>query len=288
MNYGSIEAGGTKFVVAVGDENQNILNKATFPTEAPAETMPHVIEFFKENPVVALGIGSFGPIEMNPEASDYGFITETPKLAWRNFDFLGALQQEFDIPMYWTTDVNVAAWGEYKQGAAKDAKHLFYSTIGTGIGGSFIANDQFFAGMSHPETGHIPVERYPEDDFAGVCPSHGNCLEGMASGPAIEARIGHSAKDLPIDDKHWQMEAFYIAQACVTYTLLYSPEIIVLGGGVSNQAALFPMIREAFAKKLNNYVSVPPLDQYIQHAAFGDGAGTVGALLLAKKAFEEA
>ena len=286
MRYGGIEAGGTKFVVAISDEQQHIIKQMRIDTEAPAITMPKVVEFFQENPVSAIGIGCFGPIDIDPQSLNYGYITETPKVGWRNFNFLNVLKKALTVPMYWTTDVNVAAWGEYCLGAGKRSQHLFYSTVGTGIGGSMINNDQFYQARSHPETGHIPVRRYYEDDYKGSCAVHGDCLEGLAAGPAIEARAGVKAKNIASDDDLWQQEAYYLAQACMTYTLLYAPEKIVLGGGVSNQAQLFPLIRNSFEHQLKNYVDVPPLEQYIVHAELGDQAGIVGALLLAEKTYK--
>lgn len=284
MYYGGIEAGGTKFVVAVSDENQHIIKQERIVTTTPSETMPQVIAFFKQYPVDAIGVGCFGPIDIDRQSLNYGFITSTPKTSWQNYNFLEPLQNNLAVPIYWTTDVNVAAWGEYQTGAGQNCQHMFYSTVGTGIGGSMINNGEFYEARSHPETGHIPVRRYPEDNYIGDCAVHGDCLEGLAAGPAIEARVGKKAKQLATEDIAWEREAYYLAQACVTYTLMYAPDKIVLGGGVSNQGQLFPLIRASFERQLKNYVEVPPLNQYIVHAQLGDQAGIVGALLLARKA----
>lgn len=270
MLYGGIEAGGTKFVVAISDEKQQIIKQERIATETPAITMPKVVAFFKQNPVDAIGIGCFGPIDIDPQSLNFGYITETPKVSWQNFNFMKVIHDELNIPAYWTTDVNVAAWGEYVRGAGESSQHLFYSTVGTGIGGSMISHNQFYQARSHPETGHIPVRRYYGDDYQGSCAVHGDCLEGLAAGPAIEARAGVKANQIAPDDELWQQEAYYLAQACVTYTLVYAPDKIVLGGGVSNQAQLFPLIRTSFEHQLRNYVEVPPLERYIVHAELGD------------------
>ena len=282
--YGAIEAGGTKFVLSVGDEALEIIDQLTIPTVSPEETMPLVIEFFKqfENNLLAIGIGSFGPIDVNPESSTYGFITQTPKLKWRNYDFLGNIQKAFpNVKTAWTTDVNASAYGEY---AVRDGiENLVYYTVGTGVGGGGVKKGKFVEGISHPEMGHIPVKKHADDSFDGHCPSHGDCLEGLASGPAVEARLGKSAKDVPADDPYWDIQAYYIAQSAYTTTLLLAPEMIIYGGGVMKVEGLLEKVRLAFDKLNQGYMSTPDLEKYIVSPKLEDSAATIGCFAMAKE-----
>ena len=282
--YGAIEAGGTKFVLSVGDEALAIIDQLTIPTVSPEETMPLVIEFFKqfENNLLAIGIGSFGPIDVNPESSTYGFITQTPKLKWRNYDFLGNIQKAFpNVKTAWTTDVNASAYGEY---AVRDGvENLVYYTVGTGVGGGGVKQGKFVEGISHPEMGHIPVKKHADDSFDGHCPSHGDCLEGLASGPAVEARLGKSAKDVPADDPYWDIQAYYIAQSAYTTTLLLAPEMIIYGGGVMKVEGLLEKVRLAFDKLNQGYMSTPDLEKYIVSPKLEDSAATIGCFAMAKE-----
>lgn len=282
--YGAIEAGGTKFVLSVGDEALEIIDQLTIPTVSPEETMPLVIEFFKqfENNLLAIGIGSFGPIDVNPESSTYGFITQTPKLKWRNYDFLGSIQKAFpNVKTAWTTDVNASAYGEY---AVRDGvENLVYYTVGTGVGGGGVKQGKFVEGISHPEMGHIPVKKHADDSFDGHCPSHGDCLEGLASGPAVEARLGKSAKDVPADDPYWDIQAYYIAQSAYTTTLLLAPEMIIYGGGVMKVEGLLEKVRLAFDKLNQGYMSTPDLEKYIVSPKLEDSAATIGCFAMAKE-----
>lgn len=282
--YGAIEAGGTKFVLSVGDEALEIIDQLTIPTVSPEETMPLVIEFFKqfENNLLAIGIGSFGPIDVNPESSTYGFITQTPKLKWRNYDFLGNIQKAFpNVKTAWTTDVNASAYGEY---AVRDGvENLVYYTVGTGVGGGGVKQGKFVEGISHPEMGHIPVKKHADDSFDGHCPSHGDCLEGLASGPAVEARLGKSAKDIPADDPYWDIQAYYIAQSAYTTTLLLAPEMIIYGGGVMKVEGLLEKVRLAFDKLNQGYMSTPDLEKYIVSPKLEDSAATIGCFAMAKE-----
>lgn len=288
MYYGSIEAGGTKFVCAVGDENLVIVERVSFPTTTPEETMPQVIAFFKkhEQELGAIGVGSFGPIDIKKDSKTYGFITSTPKLAWQNFDFLGTLKKEFSLPIAWTTDVNAAAYGEYRHGCAQGLESVIYYTIGTGVGGGAIQNGHFIEGFSHPEMGHMLVVPHEKDSFTGACPFHGNCLEGMAAGPAVEKRNGVKGQEIPEEDPFWEIEAYYLAQCAYTTTLMFSPEIIVFGGGVMKQNHMLEKVRNQFSKLLNGYVQTPALDQYIVTPSLEDNAGTIGCMALAKEVFE--
>lgn len=284
--YGSIEAGGTKFVCAIGNNKLEILDRASFPTTTPDETMKQVIDFFNpyQERLESIGVGSFGPIDLNRKSETYGYITSTPKLAWQNFDFVGTLKKHFDIPIAWTTDVNAACYGEYVSGNGKGLSSIVYYTVGTGIGGGALQNGVFVEGFSHPEMGHMLVKRHPEDTFVGNCPFHHDCLEGMAAGPAIEKRTGTKGQDLSSDDPVWEIEADYIAQCAYNTTLMFAPDIIIFGGGVMKQDHMKKKVQEKFAKLVNHYVNTPVVEEYIVTPKLGDNAGTIGALALAQNA----
>lgn len=281
MMYGAIEAGGTKFVCAISDENFEIKERVSIPTTTPEETLSHVFEFFDQFKLDSIGIGSFGPIDVNKKSATYGYVTTTPKVAWTNFDFLGAVKKRYEIPVGWTTDVNAAALGELKKGAAIGLDSCVYLTVGTGIGGGAVVNGKLLAGYGHPEMGHMLVRLHPDESYGGFCPYHGNCLEGIAAGPAIEGRYGVKGHELADKIEVWQMEAYYLAQALMNYTLILSPERIVLGGGVMKQNQLYTLVREEFKKLMAGYVAVPPLEEYIVAPGLGDIAGVTGCLLLA-------
>ncbi len=288
MLFGSIEAGGTKFVCAIGNEQGEILERVSYPTTVPEETMTAVLAFFEayRADLKAIGVGSFGPIDIHLDSATYGYITSTPKLAWQNFDFVGTLKQHFDLPVAWTTDVNAAAYGEYVYGSGKGLSSVVYFTIGTGVGGGALQDGRFVEGFSHPEMGHMLVVPNPADqDFEGACPFHGNhCLEGMAAGPAIEKRTGRKGQDIASDDPFWEIEADYIAQCAYNTTLMLSPDVIIFGGGVMKQRHMMKRVHEAFAKKINGYVKTPDLDQYIVTPTLEDNAATLGCLALAREA----
>lgn len=284
MLIGAIEAGGTKFVCAIAGEDLVIQEQVSIPTTTPEETLALVFEFFDRYPIEALAIGSFGPIDVNQHSETYGYITSTPKLKWANFDFLGALKARYNVPMPFTTDVNAAAYGELKMGAARGKNSCIYLTVGTGIGGGAVLNGQIIEGFSHPEMGHLLINKHPEDDFEGVCPYHKDCLEGLAAGPAIGKRAGKPAFELAEDDPAWDLEAYYLAQACVNYALTLSPEIIIFGGGVMKQKQIFEKLHQQFDTLMNGYYATPPLDEFIVYCELGDLAGITGALLLAKDA----
>ncbi|MGL5350353.1 MAG: ROK family protein [Cetobacterium sp.] len=285
MKLGAIEAGGTKFVCGIATENGEILERVSFATETPEITLQKVYDFFKHKGVEAIGVGSFGPIDPNPESETYGYITKTPKKYWSDFNLIGELQKNLNVPMAFDTDVNGAALGEATWGAAKGLKNCLYLTIGTGIGGGLLASGKLVHGMLHPEMGHIFVRRHAEDAYAGKCPFHHDCLEGLAAGPAIEERWGVKAYELPVDHKAWEIEAYYIAQALVNYILIASPEKIILGGGVMKQMQLFPLIRKNVKELLNNYVQTKEIleniDSYIVSPGLGDNAGLLGSIALA-------
>ena len=285
--YGGIEAGGTKFVCAVGSGPNDIRAETRFPTTTPEETLERTIAFFREQEKpAAIGIGSFGPVDPNLKSPTYGYITTTPKPGWASTDFVGALLKAFDVPIGFDTDVNAAALGENRWGAAQGLDTFIYLTIGTGIGGGIMAEGNLVHGMMHPEMGHIflPHDR-EQDPFEGSCPFHGDCLEGLASGPALEARWGARAETLSIDHPAWELEASYVADALINYTLTLAPQRIILGGGVMQQAHIFPLIREKFRARLNKYLSVPEINQHVDTfivpPALGNQAGILGALALA-------
>lgn len=285
--FGAIEAGGTKFVCSVGDESYQVIDQLTIPTETPEVTMQSVIAFFEKYAaeLQAIGIGSFGPIDIRKESSTYGYITQTPKLAWRNYNFVGAIQEAFpSIKIAWTTDVNAAAYGEYS--TRKNVENLVYYTVGTGIGGGAVQNRQLVQSYSHPEMGHILVRRHPEDTFAGGCPSHGDCLEGLASGPAIGQRLGKKAEEIPSSDPYWDIQAYYLAQSAYNATLYFAPEAIIYGGGVMKVKGLLEKVHAQFEQISNEYVAVPPLKDYIVLPKLGDNAATIGCLALAKELVE--
>ena len=284
--YGSIEAGGTKFVCAIGDEEMTIKERVSFPTTTPEETMALVIDFFKkyEDQLVGIGIGSFGPIDIHRDSATYGYITSTPKLAWQNFDFVGTMKQAFPIPIAWTTDVNAAAYGEYVFGKGKRLSSVVYYTIGTGVGGGALQDGRFVEGFSHPEMGHMLVVPHPDDSFEGSCPFHGNCLEGMAAGPAIEKRLGKKGQELSEDEPFWSIEAEYIAQCAYNTTLMLSPDVIIFGGGVMKQRHMVEKVHQAFERLVNGYVKTPAVADYIVTPELEDNAGTLGCLALAREA----
>jgi fructokinase len=288
MLYGAIEAGGTKFVCAVGKETGELIGKEVFDTISPEVTIPKICEFFSSYDIEAIGIGCFGPIDINKESPTYGYITSTPKLKWQNFNFVGTLKEKFQIPVAFDSDVNVAALGEKLLGAGQNVNSCMYITVGTGIGAGLYTNGHTLQGISHPEMGHILVQPHPEDTvFEGNCPFHGKkCLEGMAAGPAIEKRWGKKGIELPEDHPAWEIEAYYLAQALMNFILVTCPEKIVMGGGVMKQKQLFPLIYEKLTDLLAGYLQFPQLtrenlESYIVPPALGDEAGVKGALMSA-------
>ncbi|WP_121613429.1 ROK family protein [Mesobacillus foraminis] len=284
---GAIEAGGTKFVCAVGDENGKVADRIQIPTTIPGETLPKVIDFFKPYSLDAIGIGSFGPIDVNRESPTYGHIMSTPKPGWKDFSLVQTFKDAFDVPIGFHTDVNAAALGEATYGAAEGLDSCLYITVGTGIGAGAIVQGQLLQGYSHPEMGHILVKRHSEDPYLGGCPYHGDCLEGLAAGPAIEERWSEKGIHLADREEVWKLEGYYIAQALMQYILILSPKKIILGGGVMNQKQVFPHIYQHLEEFLKGYVSLPELSEYIVSPALGNDAGIIGSLLLAHQALTE-
>lgn len=283
MLVGGIEAGGTKFVCGIGNENNELIERVSFPTTTPEETLAQVFAFFDQHPIEKMGVASFGPIDVVPDSPTYGHVLSTPKLAWKDFDFLGALKERYNIPIGWTTDVNGAALGETELGAAKGLKHTLYITIGTGIGAGAIVDGEILQGMGHPEMGHIPVRQHPDDHFEGLCPYHGACLEGLAAGPTVKARLGKEGKDVSPDDAVWDYLASYISQALLSYTLILRPERIVLGGGVMKVPGLLDKVKHQFEREVGGYVTYPDVEEYLVLPGLGDDAGIVGTLILANR-----
>jgi len=288
--YGGIEAGGTKFVCAAGRGPDALTALARFPTTTPEETLPQVIRFFKNlpEPVQAVGIGSFGPVDPNPASPTYGQITTTPKPGWAHFNLLDAVQSELGVPAAFDTDVNAAALGEYRWGAAQGLATFIYLTIGTGIGGGIMMEGKPLHGLIHPEMGHIRLpHNWDSDPFAGICPFHGDCLEGLASGPAIEARWKQRAETLPPEHPAWELETHYIALSLVNFITTLSPQRIILGGGVMQAPQLLPLIRAEVQTLLNGYIQSPEIlariEQYIVPPALGGQAGVLGAIALAER-----
>ena len=291
MRLGALEAGGTKMVCAIGDENGSVFECESFPTRAPGETMPDVIGYFRDKGVAALGIGSFGPLNLNADDPAFGSITTTPKPGWGDYPLRQSLMEALGVPVGIDTDVNAAALAEARLGAGKGLDSLVYYTIGTGVGGGVVTEGRLLHGLVHPEIGHMLLRPDPRDPAPdGFCPYHKGCAEGLASGPAIEKRWGMPAKDLPADHVAWDVEAEYLAQLCANTILALSPKRIVLGGGVMHQLHLFPRVRRLTLEKLNGYVSHPAIlndiDGFIVPPGLGDNAGAAGALLLALDALK--
>mgnify|MGYP001297137332 CR=1 FL=1 len=284
MLIGAIEAGGTKFVCGIGNEEGTILDRISFPTEQPEKTLEQTIRYFQDKKVEAIGIGSFGPIDLDPSSPNYGHVTTTPKPGWSGFDFLGTMKDAFPVPIGWDTDVNAAALGEARWGAAKGLDSCVYYTIGTGVGVGVYAEGKLVHGLVHPEGGHVPLRRHPDDPFEGWCPYHKDCLEGLAAGPSLEKRWGKKGSELPADHPAWELEAYYIGQAVAGAILMLSPKKVILGGGVMHQQQLFPLIRAQVQRLLNGYVKADAItkhiDQYIVPPGLGDNAGLCGALAL--------
>lgn len=289
--YGGVEAGGTKFVCAIGSSPDKLEAEISFPTTTPQETIERTIAFFQEyqqrETLSAIGVGSFGPLDLTPASPKFGYITATPKLGWANTDIYGRINRALGVPVGFDTDVNAAALGEATWGAAKGLETFVYLTVGTGIGGGGMANGQLLHGLLHPEMGHLRVPHdLDEDPYSGACSFHGDCFEGLAAGPALLGRWRGAAEELPPDHPAWRLEAHYLALGLVNLICTLSPQRIILGGGVMQQATLLPMVRRNVQQLLNGYISVPAIleqiDQYIVPGRLGNRAGVLGAIALAK------
>lgn len=284
MRIGGIEAGGTKMVCAVGDEKGELFERVTIPTRQPEETFEEMIRYFSDKQIEALGIGCFGPVDLNRSSATYGFITSTPKPGWENTDVVGRFQKALSVPVGFDTDVNGAILGEVMLGAAKGCENAIYITVGTGIGVGVYVNGGLLHGLVHPEGGHILLAKHPKDTYSGKCPYHGCCFEGLASGPAIEERWGKKAELLADEMNVWELESYYIAQAITNYILTYSPQKIILWGGVMHQNQLFEQIRAKVPELLSGYIQHPAVTEkiadYIVPPALGDNPGILGAIQL--------
>ncbi|MBR6526922.1 MAG: ROK family protein [Lachnospiraceae bacterium] len=287
MRLGGLEARGSKMICAVGTEDGVLLDQTIIPTRGPKETMEDVIAYFRDKEIEALGIASFGPVDIHKNSDTYGYILDTPKEAWQHFNLLGTIRDALQVPVELETDMNGACLGELTFGCAKGLDSVVYVSIGTGIGAGIAVNGQLLHGMIHPEAGHMLLRRHPRDGYEGSCPFHATCFEGLASGPAIEERWGRPAEELHNNATVWEMESHYIAQAMVNLILIMSPRVIILGGGVMKNEALFPMIRKRVKKILNGYLNtdeMEDLDKYIVPASLKGNQGVMGCIELARRA----
>ncbi|MEJ6011942.1 ROK family protein [Novosphingobium aquae] len=290
---GAIEAGGTKFVLAGAREDGSVIAETRIATRQPEECFREMVAFFRHvahahGAISAFGVASFGPIDIDPASADYGRFTTTPKPGWAGARFHDALG-EFGGPIIVDTDVNGAALGEWALGAGQGCRTLAYTTVGTGIGTGVVQDGHSLAGFSHFESGHIPVTHDPaRDPFPGRCPYHGDCLEGLASGPAIEERWGASLSKLASPAEQIDLIAGYLAQLAANLVLLHMPDRLVFGGGVMKAPGLIEALRLATERRLGGYVQAPQLDpgleRYIVTPGLGDEAGITGAVLLGKRA----
>jgi fructokinase len=276
-------------VCAIGTGPDDIRVTTRFATTTPDATIARAIAFFRpyQEVLTAIGIGSFGPLDPDLGSPTFGWITDTPKPGWSHTDLAGAVRRALGVPIAFDTDVNAAAWGEYQWGAAQHLDSLIYVTVGTGLGGGGVVHGRLMHGLLHPEMGHIRVPHdWVADPFAGTCPFHGDCLEGLASGPALEARWGQRGETLPAEHPAWELEAQYLAYGIVSMICVLSPQRVILGGGVMLQTHLFPRIRRLVHQLLNGYIRAPALidgiDTYIVPPALGERTGVCGAMALAQ------
>ncbi|MFN7977801.1 MAG: ROK family protein [Vicinamibacterales bacterium] len=293
MRLGAIELGGTKCVAAIGDADAHIVAETRVPTGDVGATLGALVSFFNAQrealgPIDAIGIGSFGPLDLGPASPRHGWITTTPKPGWADTDVAGLFHAALGVPVAIDTDVNAAALGEWRHGAARGADVVVYITVGTGIGGGVLVHGRPLHGLVHPEIGHLRVPHDRQaDPFDGVCPYHGDCLEGLASGPAMAARWGHPAETLPADHPGWALEAHYLALALQNVVCTVSPQRIVLGGGVMGHESLLAGVRGELGRLLNGYVQAPAIlhamDQYVVAPTLGARSGVAGALELAAR-----
>ncbi|MGH3933868.1 MAG: ROK family protein [Pseudonocardiaceae bacterium] len=293
MRLGAVEAGGTKVFCLIGSDPDHIVAQTRIPTGRPAETLAQVLTFFRQEvasggPLAAIGITSFGPLELRRSHPRYGFITNSPKPGWSNVDIVGPVRGALGVPVEFDTDVNGAALGESRWGAARDLDTFVYLTVGTGIGAGAVIEGRIIHGLGHPEMGHLSVPRQPGDDFAGDCPFHADCLEGMASGAAIAARWGRPAERLNGDELRAavHLEAAYLAAGIRNIVYSIAPQRIVIGGSVSGLPGLFRLIRANLTLALAGYPGLPEhtAGDFVVPAVLGPLAGSAGALVLADRA----
>jgi len=294
LNYfAGVETGGTNIKCVIASDPAHVISEMVLPTLDPDSTIQKVIEFFKVGekrygiPIVSMGIGGFGPLDLNPSSVNYGSITSTPKLAWQNFPLLSRMQQAFSFPIAIDTDVNAALLGETHWGAGIGFTDLVYVTVGTGIGGGILSNGKLIHGLIHPELGHMLIRHdFQVDPFEGICPFHKDCLEGLASGASMAARWRSTPEQLPNKHPAWELEADYLAQMCINLTLMISPQRIIIGGGVPQHEGLLALIRSKFQPLLNNYLVSASfsekIESYIIPPMLGSRAGIFGAIALAR------
>lgn len=279
----AVETGGTKCRAAVHDESLTVVDEVRLPTTTPNETLDGLVDFLRPFNVAALGVASFGPLIVNRASPEYGSMASTPKPGWSDARILSRLADGLGVPAEIQTDVEAAAVAEYARGAGQGVSRVAYITVGTGIGVGVAIDGVPYRGIDHTEMGHIPVERHPDDSFAGRCPFHGACLEGMASGPAIADRWGQPAEDLGDRDEVWAFEADYLAQLASVLVYAFSPDRILYSGGVGARPGFATLIGERLQERLNGYsVSSSANPDLVATAALGNEAGLTGAGLLAR------
>lgn len=291
--YGGIEAGGTKFVCAIGTGPDDVRAETRFPTSVPEQAIAQAIAFFQEQqqgePLTAIGVASFGPVDPDPRSPSFGYVTTTPKPGWAHTNFVGPLREALGVPVGFDTDVNGAALGEHRWGAAQGLDTFVYLTIGTGLGGGAMVNGKLLHGLMHPEMGHMLIpHNWDADPYAGFCPYHGDCWEGLAAGPGLEGRWQTRAENLPPEHPAWELEAHYLALGLVNIITVLSPQRIIMGGGVMDQLHLFPLIHNHVYTMLNGYIQsaqiLENMDRYIVPPGLGSRAGVLGAIALAQDA----
>lgn len=289
--FGGIEAGGTKFVCMIASGPRQIFAEARFPTTTPVETLDRVLQFFAERrasfPLAAVGISAFGPLDLDPDSPNFGRLTATPKPGWAGTDLLGRVETQLQVPTAIDTDVNGAALAEFRWGAAQGADPCLYLTVGTGIGGGAVVSRRPLHGLVHPEMGHMRLPHdLSEDPFPGTCPFHGDCFEGLASGPALEKRWGRRGEDLEPDHPAWELEANYISLGLMNLILVLSPKKIILGGGVMHNPAVLDRVRRRTRERLNGYIRsaavLEDIENYILPPGLGSRSGVLGAVALAE------
>ncbi|MEJ2011712.1 MAG: ROK family protein [Anaerolineales bacterium] len=295
--FGAIEAGGTKFLCAVGSREGMLLDQVRIPTTSPEETLGRALAYYRDQVnergvLASIGIASFGPLDPRRDSPTFGQILATPKPGWTGTDIVSPFRDAFQVPVGFDTDVNGAALGEWRWGAGQGLDSLIYLTIGTGIGGGGLVDGALMHGLLHPEMGHIPLPHdRAADPFVGICPFHGDCFEGLASGPAIEERWGAKPESLAPDHPAWELEAHYLALALQSYICTLSPQRIILGGGVMQQHQLIGMIHEKTLAALSGYIILPQIleriTEYIVPASLNGNSGLLGALALAELAVSD-
>lgn len=289
--YGGVETGGTWCVCAVGSGPEEIVTQEEFPTTAPEETLTRIVEFFRAGPrPEAIGIGSFGPVDLDPQSETWGYVTSTPKPGWQHVAVAPVVGERLGVPVAFESDVTAAAVGEHRWGAGRDVGTLCYLTVGTGVGAGLLVNGRPLHGLVHPEVGHIriPHDR-ARDPFDGICPVHGNCWEGLAAGPAMKARWDADPAELPARHPGWTLEAEYLALGILSIVLIASPDRLIAGGGVLEHGGLLDLVRARLRGLVAGYLETPLLgdeiDTYLVAPALGDRAGVLGALALARERY---